>query len=76
MIKAPLNLLSEKLNRLNLFISHDEAGFFGLFIALVVLSHLPGVCLEMWTCGGRQHPGTDPANTSLLCFYPFVFSYV
>lgn len=41
MIKAPLNLLSEKLNRLNFFISHDEAGVSGLFIILAGPSSLP-----------------------------------
>lgn len=46
MIKAPLNLLSDKLNRLNFFISHTEAGFSGLFTILTGLSSLPDACLK------------------------------
>lgn len=49
MIKAPLNLLSEKLNRLNFFISHTEAEFSGLFIILAGLSSLPDVYLKTHT---------------------------
>lgn len=46
MIKAPLNLLSEKLNRLNFFISHTESEFSGLFMLLAGLSSLPDVCFK------------------------------
>lgn len=46
MIKAPLNLLSEKLNRLNFFISHTEAEFSRLLMILAGLSSLPDVCLK------------------------------
>lgn len=49
MIKAPLNLLSEKLNRLNLFIAHTEAEFSGLLMILAGLSSLPDVCLKAHT---------------------------
>lgn len=65
MIKAPLNLLSEKLNRLNFFISHDEAGVSGLFIILASLSSLPDVCLETRTPQVREHPRTDHRDRTL-----------
>lgn len=56
MIKAPLSLLSEKLNRLNFFISHTESEFSGLFMILAGLSSLSDVCL-------KTHP-TSPEGIS------------
>lgn len=62
MIKAPLNLLSEKLNRPNFFISHDEAGVSGLFIILAGLSSP----MSFWKHGRhkcREHPGSDRGSS-------------
>lgn len=54
MIKAPLNLLSEKLNRLNFFISHDEVGGFWAFHHSC-LSLQPARCLF----GNTDSTGTE-----------------
>lgn len=62
MIKASLNLLSEKLNRPNFFISHDEAGVSGLFIILDGLSS-PMSVWKHRRHKHREHRRTDRGSS-------------